>query len=109
MLVNKKDIEIMRKLKPGHKCIFKGNKEEQEFGFVYGKEYYIVERHESIVSFSNKKHGLTPVDFVIGDDGKYFFENWTILNMEEIEKEDVIDWEKERFSFNIEYAEKNIL
>ena len=83
---------ILNKLRPGNRCRYIG--ENNDFGFIQGKEYFIIERLPTLVAFSNKQH--IGVDYGLLDDGEYFFKNWQVLNKTRLLNQPDFEYEQEK-------------
>ena len=83
---------VLNKIRPGHRCIYKGK--NNDFGFVYGKEYFVANRLPRIVVFSTKDY--FSIDFGLNDGGDYFMENWEVLNENGLMNLPDFDYEKEK-------------
>lgn len=84
---------ILNKIRPGHRCIYKGKK-NNSVGLIYGKEYLVVNRLPQIIVFSTKDYFA--IDFGINDGGDYFMDNWEILDGEGMMNFPDFDYEKEK-------------
>lgn len=82
---------ILNKLRPGNRCKYIG--ENNKYGFIKGRNYYIIERLPKLVSFSNETN--IGVDYGLSYDGEYFFENWEVLDQERLLNLPDFDYEKE--------------
>lgn len=83
---------ILNKLRPGNRCKYIGK--NNKFGFIKGKEYFIIERLPTLVTFSNKNY--IAVDYGLMDDGEYFLENWQVLNQNRLLNQPDFYYEKEK-------------
>lgn len=97
--------QILNKLRQGHKCRYIG-KTNSELGFIYGREYFIVDRKPKIIAFSTNKHKRT-IDFGLNDSGDWFLENWEVINQEHILELPDVDFESEKFYLFFEMIELN--
>lgn len=88
---------ILNKLRPGHKCRYIGkDKIDREDGFIYGREYFIIDRLPRIIVFSTNIYQFA-IDFGLNDCGDYFFENWEVVDEGRLINLPDIDFSRERF------------
>ena len=78
--------DLLRKLRVCTKCKYIGDDDSpytRLMGFLLGRTYYITERAENGISFTNHE-SITAIDFGLSDGGDYFFEHWLVVNKSEI-------------------------
>ena len=87
---------ILKKIRVGHRCKYIGkNNRYDDFGFIPGKYYYVVDRLPRIIAFSTNKF-QSGIDFGLNDGGDYFLENWEIDDEERITSLPDFDMDNEK-------------
>lgn len=99
---------ILNKLRPGHRCKYIGDSklEIEDFGFIPGKEYYIIDRLPRIIVFSTNKYDFA-IDFGLNDGGDNFMSKWEICDENRVSSLPDVDFENENFYLFYEMVRLN--